>query len=78
MGLGEGRYLSAMLWFVPASAPLRAVAGVLQRCGVGPSHLCGVRGFRPSHARRNNPYERPARPALTRFVQHPEGRAFYV
>ena len=28
-GFGEGRNLSAMLWFVPASAPLRAVAGVL-------------------------------------------------
>ena len=56
-GFGEGRNLSAMLWFVPASAPLRAVAGVLLSGGVGPSHLCGVRGFRPSHARRNNPYE---------------------
>ena len=47
MGLGEGRYLSAMLWFVPASAPLRAVAGVLRGVASALHTSAGFGAFAP-------------------------------
>ena len=65
MGFGEGRNLSAMLWFVPAAAPRRAVAGVLlsvasdlhSSAAVGPLALPACVQLLQTTARRHNPYE---------------------
>ena len=46
-GFGEGRNLSAMLWFVPASAPLRAVAGVLLSVASALHTSAGFGAFAP-------------------------------